>query len=94
MATVTSAAPTRYGAGIDRPNWYPPSAGPIVRAHDFLPQLARRSDPATIRVGQSVFLILGGLFKKVVIASHVSTLFDRDVVECAVFGQMEHNRSN
>ncbi|MBV9245706.1 MAG: MBOAT family protein [Methylobacteriaceae bacterium] len=65
-------------------------AGPIVRAHDFLPQLERRSDPSTIRVGQSVFLILGGLFKKVVIASHVSTLFvDPIFVEPTNYGTID-----
>jgi alginate O-acetyltransferase complex protein AlgI len=65
-------------------------AGPIVRAHDFLPQLARRSDPSTIRIGPSLFLILGGLFKKVVIASHVSTLFvDPIFVEPTGFGTID-----
>lgn len=50
-------------------------AGPIVRAADFLGQLARPSDPRAIAVGRSLLLILGGLFKKVVIASHLSTLY-------------------
>ena len=50
-------------------------AGPIVRAHDFLAQLAKPSDPARILLGQSMLLILGGLIKKVVIASHISTRF-------------------
>jgi alginate O-acetyltransferase complex protein AlgI len=50
-------------------------AGPIVRAADFLNQLAHPSDPQKIQLGSSMMLILGGLFKKVVIASHLSTLF-------------------
>ena len=50
-------------------------AGPIVRAADFLGQLAHKPDPEDIELGPSMFLILGGLFKKVVIASHISTLF-------------------
>ena len=50
-------------------------SGPIVRAADFLGQLRRGSDPDGIEVGKSFLLILGGLFKKVVIASHLSTLF-------------------
>ena len=50
-------------------------AGPIVRARDFLAQLAKPSDPARIALGQSMLLILGGLVKKVVIASHISTRF-------------------
>ncbi len=65
-------------------------AGPIVRAHDFLPQMQHRSEPATIRIGPSVFLIVGGLFKKVVIASHVSTLFvDPIFVEPSNFGTLD-----
>ncbi len=47
-------------------------AGPIVRAAFFLPQLAR---PAAERVpiAEPVLLILGGLFKKVVIATYLAT---------------------
>jgi alginate O-acetyltransferase complex protein AlgI len=50
-------------------------AGPIVRAADFLEQLSKASDPERIALGASVLAILGGLFKKVVIAGHLSTLF-------------------
>src|SRR5580658_10738565 len=50
-------------------------AGPIVRANKFLAQTIGPRDPANIRLGQSVFLILGGLFKKVVIAHYLSTGF-------------------
>jgi alginate O-acetyltransferase complex protein AlgI len=50
-------------------------AGPIVRASDLLGQLAHPSDPAKVQLGLSMMLILGGLFKKVVIASHLATLF-------------------
>ncbi|MGP0059468.1 MAG: MBOAT family O-acyltransferase [Beijerinckiaceae bacterium] len=50
-------------------------AGPIVRAADFLGQLAVRSDPRKVELTSSMILILGGLFKKVIIASHLSTLF-------------------
>jgi D-alanyl-lipoteichoic acid acyltransferase DltB (MBOAT superfamily) len=50
-------------------------AGPIVRASEFLGQLAKPSDPRNIDLGGSALLILGGLFKKVVIASHLSILF-------------------
>jgi D-alanyl-lipoteichoic acid acyltransferase DltB (MBOAT superfamily) len=50
-------------------------AGPIVRASEFLAQLARPSDPRNIDLGGSTLLILGGLFKKVVVASHLSILF-------------------
>jgi alginate O-acetyltransferase complex protein AlgI len=37
-------------------------AGPIVRAKAFLEQTVRKSDPKDIRLGLSVFLIVGGLF--------------------------------
>jgi alginate O-acetyltransferase complex protein AlgI len=50
-------------------------AGPIVRAADFLSQLARPSDPRRIALGDAVVAILGGLVKKVVIAGHLSTAF-------------------
>ena len=50
-------------------------AGPIVRASEFLGQLAKPSDPRNIHLGGSALLILGGLFKKVVVASHLSILF-------------------
>ena len=47
-------------------------AGPIVRAAYFLPQLARPSDEP-IPLGPALLLILGGLFKKVVIANYLSS---------------------
>lgn len=50
-------------------------AGPIVRASEFMAQLAQPSDPRRIDLGGSALLILGGLFKKVVVASHLSILF-------------------
>ncbi|MBY0296186.1 MAG: MBOAT family protein [Methylobacterium sp.] len=50
-------------------------AGPIVRAAEFLGQLSRPCDPREIDLGRCALLILGGLFKKVVVASHLSILF-------------------
>jgi alginate O-acetyltransferase complex protein AlgI len=50
-------------------------AGPIVRANKFLVQCVTPRDSMDIRLGQSVFLILGGLFKKVIIANYLSTNF-------------------
>ena len=50
-------------------------AGPIVRASDFLAQLAKPSRAEDIALGKAALLIGGGLFKKVVIASHLSTLY-------------------
>jgi len=50
-------------------------AGPIVRANKFLAQTTQIGNPADIRLAYSVFLILGGLFKKVIIANYLSTDF-------------------
>jgi alginate O-acetyltransferase complex protein AlgI len=47
-------------------------AGPIVRASYFLPQLARPSTSG-VPIGPALVLILGGLFKKVVIANYLAT---------------------
>jgi D-alanyl-lipoteichoic acid acyltransferase DltB (MBOAT superfamily) len=48
-------------------------AGPIVRGNELLPQLRRRRDPGSIDYARAFWLILAGLFKKVVISSYVST---------------------
>ncbi len=50
-------------------------AGPIVRSSDLLPQIARarQRDPRYIDLPQAAYLIFGGLFKKVVISSYVSS---------------------
>ena len=48
-------------------------AGPIVRAHHFLPQLTTSPDPNDIRATRAFLLILGGLFKKVVLANYLAT---------------------
>ncbi|MBP7930048.1 MAG: MBOAT family protein [Acidimicrobiia bacterium] len=54
-------------------------AGPIVRAKDFLPQLAKSPDPRKIEIGRGFLLIAGGLFKKVVIANFLATKLVDDV---------------
>ena len=54
-------------------------AGPIVRASHFLPQIARPVDPGDIRARRAILLILGGLFKKVVLANYLSTNLADDV---------------
>ncbi|MBU4460488.1 MAG: MBOAT family protein, partial [Verrucomicrobia bacterium] len=48
-------------------------AGPIVRASTLLPQIERPSPLARIDVGRATVLILGGLFKKIVVASALAT---------------------
>src|SRR5262249_18104124 len=48
-------------------------AGPIVRPPHFLPQLAKPVAPDDIRATRAYLLILGGLFKKVVVANYLAT---------------------
>jgi D-alanyl-lipoteichoic acid acyltransferase DltB (MBOAT superfamily) len=64
-------------------------AGPIVRAAFFLPQLAR--PPAgRVAIAEPVLLILGGLFKKVVIATYIATdLVDPVFFDPARYGTLD-----
>jgi alginate O-acetyltransferase complex protein AlgI len=48
-------------------------AGPIVRASEFMPQIAHRLDPRRIPVGRAYILILSGVFKKVVLSDILSS---------------------
>jgi len=48
-------------------------AGPIVRASELKPQLARRPDPRAVRSAEAFQLIAFGLFKKVVVSSYLAT---------------------
>ena len=48
-------------------------AGPIVRPNELIPQLDVRRDPRRIDVAGASWLIMGGLFKKVVISSFLAT---------------------
>ena len=48
-------------------------AGPIVRASEFLPQLRPNRWARRIDATLALWLIVGGLFKKVVLASYLST---------------------
>ena len=59
-------------------------AGPIVRAREFIPQLAEPRDPKNVAVGAGVVLIAIGLVKKVAIADFLA----REVVD-PVFGVPE-----
>jgi len=47
-------------------------AGPIVRAIDLVGQVSHPGKPKTLDVGRAAFLILGGLFKKIVIANFLA----------------------
>ena len=48
-------------------------AGPIVRGQELIPQIRRPRDPGRIDVARASFLIIGGLFKKIVISSFLAT---------------------
>ncbi|MCX7798534.1 MAG: MBOAT family protein [Melioribacter sp.] len=50
-------------------------AGPIDRASDFLPQIEREPYVSKEDLGKAIFLIILGLFKKVVIADYISINF-------------------
>jgi alginate O-acetyltransferase complex protein AlgI len=48
-------------------------AGPIVRASEFLPQLKARRNPRKVQASLALWLIAGGLVKKVVVANYLAT---------------------
>ncbi len=50
-------------------------AGPIVRAKEFIPQIRKRPIVTSEDLGRAVFLILCGLFKKVIISDYISLNF-------------------
>ena len=50
-------------------------AGPIVRAKDFLPQVSQPVVVTREMFGHAVFLIVAGLFKKVIISDYISINF-------------------
>ena len=50
-------------------------AGPIVRAHDFIPQLYKPTFVSKEMFGRGLFLISCGLFKKAIISDYISVNF-------------------
>ncbi len=56
-------------------------AGPIVRAAEFIPQLYNSFKLSTRQMGHSVFLILNGLIKKMIISDYISANFVDRVFE-------------
>ena len=52
-------------------------AGPIVRAQELLPQFVRRSAPSPWRVQNGLYLIVWGLFTKIVVADNLAPEIDR-----------------
>ena len=66
-------------------------AGPIVRAGEFIPQLDKPYAPDRFDVGEAVFLILTGLFKKAVIADFIGLAFvDRVFASPALYSGLEN----
>ena len=45
--------------------------GPIVRASDFIPQIRKDIFVSEMDIAKGLYLILGGLFKKVVISDYI-----------------------
>jgi len=50
-------------------------AGPIVRAADFIPQIAKKFSLTEREFGHAIFLIMGGFIKKAVISDYISVNF-------------------
>jgi alginate O-acetyltransferase complex protein AlgI len=65
-------------------------AGPIVRAKDFLPQLQQRPPLSESRFTTGLWLVMRGLFKKVVIADMLAMLaVDRVFADPGAFGGLD-----
>ena len=47
-------------------------AGPIVRANELIPQLRTPRDPRLVLAGPGLFLVVGGLIKKTVVADELA----------------------
>jgi len=65
-------------------------AGPIVRASQFLPQLAVAPKLSAAQIGKGIVLILIGLFKKMVIANYLATeLVDKVFFDPSAYGAVD-----
>jgi D-alanyl-lipoteichoic acid acyltransferase DltB (MBOAT superfamily) len=62
-------------------------AGPIVRAVEFMPQLKQRHDPRKVDGSRAFYLILTGLFKKVVIANFLAS----EIVDIVFASPKQHS---
>jgi len=66
-------------------------AGPIVRASDFIPQIYNKIVVTNEDFGKAIALIIGGLFKKAVIADYISTNFvDRIFNDPSLYSGVEN----
>lgn len=62
--------------------FFPPLlAGPVVRASDMLPQIARNPIADRRMVSEGLFMIMCGLFKKIIIADYLSGNFVQRIFE-------------
>ena len=50
-------------------------AGPIVRARDFIPQIYKKPTLSYNQMGEALYLIICGLFKKCIISDYISVNF-------------------
>lgn len=65
-------------------------AGPIVRAHELLPQIGGRLEVNSARQARAFFLLAGGLFKKAVLADYLAANFvDRVFEDPGLYGGLE-----
>jgi alginate O-acetyltransferase complex protein AlgI len=65
-------------------------AGPIVRGEELLPQFRRPRDPRRLDVAGGIWLILRGLFKKVVISSYLAAaIVDPVFADPARYGALD-----
>ncbi|TSJ45523.1 MBOAT family protein [Fluviicola chungangensis] len=55
--------------------------GPIVRARDFIPQIYQKFKLSQQEFSEAVFLIMKGLFKKIVLADFIATHFINAIVD-------------
>lgn len=65
-------------------------AGPIIRAKDFLPQLAKRTFLTVKRLNLAIFLIISGLFKKIVIADSIAPFVNDIFQKPEIFSTTDH----
>ncbi|MDE6416213.1 MAG: MBOAT family protein [Duncaniella sp.] len=72
--------------------FFPPLlAGPVVRAKDMLPQVARNPVATREMVSDGLFLIMAGLIKKVIVADYISGNFvDRVFDNPALYSGFEN----
>ena len=65
-------------------------AGPIIRAKDFLPQLVRKTILTIKRLNLGAFLIISGLFKKIVIADSIAPMINNIFENPEIFSSIDH----